>query len=61
MANQLSSLFETKTKVQITFSPKTGIMFGEAFDMSKRTEEVYIRFQQPLMIKLRKDSLTIRD
>lgn len=37
---QLSSLTETKTKVQITSSPKTGIMFGGAFDMGKNRRNI---------------------
>jgi hypothetical protein len=61
MAIQLTSFFETKTKVQITSLPKTGVMFDGAFEMVKRAEETCIRFQQPLIIKLSKDSLTIRD
>lgn len=37
---QLSSLSETKTKVQITSSPKTGMMFGGAFDMGKNRKNI---------------------
>lgn len=37
---QLSSITETKTKVQITSSPKTGIMFGGAFDMGKNRKNI---------------------
>jgi hypothetical protein len=37
---QLSSLSDTKTKIQITSSPKTGIMFGGAFDMGKNRKNI---------------------
>jgi hypothetical protein len=37
---QLTSLSETKTKVQITSTPKTGIMFGGAFDMGKNRKNI---------------------
>jgi len=37
---QLTEISETKTKVQITSSPKTGIMFGGAFDMGKNRKNV---------------------
>ncbi len=37
---QLSSITETKTKVQITSSPKTGIMFGGAYDMGKNRKNI---------------------
>ena len=40
---QLMEISENKTKVQITSSPKTGIMFGGAFDMGKigKIQKVY--------------------
>jgi hypothetical protein len=37
---QLSELSNTKTKVQITSSPKTGILFGGAFDMGKNRKNI---------------------
>lgn len=37
---QLSSLSTTKTKIQITSSPKTGIMFGGAFDLGKNRKNI---------------------
>jgi hypothetical protein len=37
---QLIELSETKTRVQITSSPKTGIMFGGAFDMGKNRKNI---------------------
>ena len=37
---QLIEVSETKTKVQITSSPKTGIMFGGAFDMGKNRKNI---------------------
>lgn len=37
---QLSELSETKTKVQITSSPKTGILLGGAFDMGKNRKNI---------------------
>lgn len=37
---QLSEISENKTKVQITSSPKTGIMFGGAFDMGKNRKNI---------------------
>jgi len=37
---QLTSISETKTKLQITSSPKTGIMFGGAFDMGKNRKNI---------------------
>lgn len=37
---QLTALAETKTKVQITSSPKTGMMFGGAFDMGKNRNNI---------------------
>ena len=37
---QLSELSDTKTKVQITSSPKTGILFGGAFDMGKNRKNI---------------------
>jgi hypothetical protein len=37
---QLTSLSETKTKMQITSSPKTGIMFGGAMDMGKNRKNI---------------------
>lgn len=37
---QLSEISETRTKVQITSSPKTGIMFGGAFDMGKNRKNI---------------------
>jgi hypothetical protein len=37
---QLLSLSDNKTKVQITSSPKTGIMFGGAFDMGKNRRNI---------------------
>ena len=37
---QLLGVEENKTKVQITSSPKTGIMFGGAFDMGKNRKNI---------------------
>lgn len=37
---QLTSISETKTKLQITSSPKTGVMFGGAFDMGKNRKNI---------------------
>jgi hypothetical protein len=37
---QLSEIAENRTKVQITSSPKTGIMFGGAFDMGKNRQNI---------------------
>ena len=37
---QLMEISENKTKVQITSSPKTGIMFGGAFDMGKNRKNI---------------------
>lgn len=37
---QLLTIDENKTKVQITSSPKTGIMFGGAFDMGKNRKNI---------------------
>ncbi|WP_395051595.1 hypothetical protein [Flavobacterium sp.] len=37
---QLIEISENRTKVQITSSPKTGIMFGGAFDMGKNRKNV---------------------
>ena len=37
---QLLEINENKTKVQITSSPKTGIMFGGAFDMGKNRQNI---------------------
>lgn len=37
---QLTSLSETKTKMQITSSPKTGVMFGGAMDMGKNRKNI---------------------
>jgi len=37
---QLIEIGENKTKVQITSSPKTGIMFGGAFDMGKNRKNI---------------------
>jgi hypothetical protein len=37
---QLSALSNTRTKVQITSSPKTGIMFGGAFDLGKNRKNI---------------------
>jgi hypothetical protein len=37
---QLTEISENKTKVQITSSPKTGIMFGGAFDMGKNKKNI---------------------
>lgn len=37
---QLSEIAENRTKVQITSSPKTGIMFGGAFDMGKNRKNI---------------------
>ena len=37
---QLIEMGENKTKVQITSSPKTGIMFGGAFDMGKNRQNI---------------------
>ncbi len=37
---QLTSLSETKTKLQITSSPKTGVLFGGAMDMGKNRKNI---------------------
>lgn len=37
---QLTELSATKTKVQITSSPKTGVMFGGAFNMGKNRKNI---------------------
>lgn len=37
---QLTSISEDRTKIQITSSPKTGIMFGGAFDMGKNRKNI---------------------
>jgi hypothetical protein len=37
---QLTSISETKTKVSITSTPKTGVMFGGAFDMGKNRKNI---------------------
>ncbi len=37
---QLTSVSETKTKVQITSAPKTGAMFGGTFDMGKNRKNI---------------------
>lgn len=37
---QLSELAENRTRVQITSSPKTGIMFGGANDMGKNRRNI---------------------
>lgn len=37
---QLTEISEFRTKVQITSSPKTGIMFGGAFDMGKNRKNI---------------------
>lgn len=37
---QLIEVGENKTRVQITSSPKTGIMFGGAFDMGKNRKNI---------------------
>lgn len=37
---QLIEISENRTKVQITSSPKTGIMFGGAFDMGKNRKNI---------------------
>ena len=37
---QLLETGENKTKVQITSTPKTGIMFGGAFDMGKNRKNI---------------------
>ncbi|NII81455.1 MULTISPECIES: hypothetical protein [unclassified Pedobacter] len=37
---QLTEIAENRTKVQITSSPKTGIMFGGAFDMGKNRQNI---------------------
>lgn len=37
---QLSELSENKTRVQITSSPKTGILLGGAFDMGKNRKNI---------------------
>jgi len=37
---QLIEVSENKTKVQITSSPKTGMMFGGAFDMGKNRKNI---------------------
>ena len=37
---QLLEVSENKTRIQITSSPKTGIMFGGAFDMGKNRKNI---------------------
>lgn len=37
---QLLEISDNKTKVQITSSPKTGVMFGGAFDMGKNRKNI---------------------
>lgn len=37
---QLPEVSENKTRIQITSSPKTGIMFGGAFDMGKNRKNI---------------------
>ena len=37
---QISEISQNRTKVQITSSPKTGIMFGGAFDMGKNRKNI---------------------
>jgi len=37
---QLSEISENKTKVKITSTPKTGIMFGGAFDLGKNRKNI---------------------
>ena len=37
---QLTSLSETKTKIQITSTLKTGVMFGGAFDLGKNRKNI---------------------
>lgn len=37
---QVIEVSENKTKVQITSSPKTGVMFGGAFDMGKNRKNI---------------------
>jgi hypothetical protein len=37
---QLTEMSKTQTKVQITSSPKTGMMFGGAFDMGKNRKNI---------------------
>jgi hypothetical protein len=37
---QLTAISDTKTKVQITSSPKTGILFGGAMDMGKNRKNI---------------------
>jgi uncharacterized membrane protein len=37
---QLTSISEERTKIQITSSPKTGVMFGGAFDMGKNRKNI---------------------
>ena len=37
---QLTSISETKTKVQVTSAPKTGVLFGGAFDMGKNRKNI---------------------
>jgi hypothetical protein len=37
---QLTEVSENKTKIQITSSPKTGIMFGGSFDMGKNNKNI---------------------
>ena len=43
---QLTSISETKTKVSITSTPKTGIMFGGAFDMGKNRKNIFYIFSE---------------
>ena len=37
---QLLEVSENKTRIQITSSPKTGLMFGGAFDMGKNRKNI---------------------
>ena len=37
---QVIEISENKTRIQITSSPKTGIMFGGAFDMGKNRKNI---------------------
>jgi hypothetical protein len=37
---QLTSISATKTKVQVTSAPKTGVLFGGAFDMGKNRKNI---------------------
>ena len=68
---QLTSISETKTKVQITSAPKTGAMFGGAFDMGKNrknierilseTSKILSTFQPEIQQEKIKNEISIAD